>query len=900
MSNEKILVVDDNRKMADFLAGTLLPGLGYAALVAYDGKTGLEIIRKNAISILLLDIQLPDTTGLELLRQLRREGRKIPTIITAAHGPEQIAVDAFRLGVQDYLAQPFDADRLSEAIQHALNGSRLEHDRARLNAQLREQISWLKVLYNLGQSVASTLDLDDVLRRIVEAGVQLTRAEEGFLALYDEPSNQLYLRAVKNIDQEKSKMLHLPVSDSLVGSVFKSGRSLRLSPGDDQPALKVSTGFLVHSLIHVPLTTKGKTLGVLSVDNFTAKRAFSGIDEALLTSLADYAAVAIENACMYQRSQQEIQSRKRAEEALRASNDQLARTLAALEESEERYALAVRGANDGLWDWDLKSNRIYYSPRWKAMLGYPEDEIGNSLDEWMDRVHPEDLERVRLDISTHLKGVTSHFESEHRIKHKDGDYRWVINRGLAVRDGSGIATRMAGSQMDTTDRKFAEQKLAHDAFYDTLTHLPNRALFMDRLKFAIERVKRRGDYLYAVLFLDLDRFKDVNDSLGHMVGDQLLIAVANMLHGGLRATDTVARLSGDEFVILMEDIHDISAATRVADWLQKKLASPFQLTEHQVFVTTSVGIVLGVMGYQRPEEVLRDADIAMYVAKANGKARYEIFKPAMRERILERLSLENSLRQAIENRELRAFYQPIVSLSSGQLVGFEALVRWQHSTRGLLLPAEFLTLAEETGLIIPIDRWVLHEACRQLKEWQEEFPGGLSLTVNVNLSSRQIAQPDLVEHVRATLKATRLEAACLKLEITESVLMEYYEYATEILNQLHAIGVNVHIDHFGMGYSSLGSLHQFPVYALKIDRSFLNRMGASNNNREIVQTMVMLAHDLGMLAVAGGVETEAQLAQLRALSCDLGQGFLVSAPLDSDAAHALLQKIQAGERPLAV
>lgn len=329
MSNEKILVVDDNRKMADFLAGTLLPGLGYAALVAYDGKTGLEIIRKNAISILLLDIQLPDTTGLELLRQLRREGRKIPTIITAAHGPEQIAVDAFRLGVQDYLAQPFDADRLSEAIQHALNGSRLEHDRARLNAQLREQISWLKVLYNLGQSVASTLDLDDVLRRIVEAGVQLTRAEEGFLALYDEPSNQLYLRAVKNIDQEKSKMLHLPVSDSLVGSVFKSGRSLRLSPGDDQPALKVSTGFLVHSLIHVPLTTKGKTLGVLSVDNFTAKRAFSGIDEALLTSLADYAAVAIENACMYQRSQQEIQSRKRAEEALRASNDQLARTCCA-------------------------------------------------------------------------------------------------------------------------------------------------------------------------------------------------------------------------------------------------------------------------------------------------------------------------------------------------------------------------------------------------------------------------------------------------------------------------------------------------------------------------------------------------------------------------------------------
>ncbi|HEX9028929.1 MAG TPA: EAL domain-containing protein, partial [Anaerolineales bacterium] len=778
------------------------------------------------------------------------------------------------LGVQDYLIKPLDADRLSAAVSRALANTRLERERARLNAQLREQISWLTVLYNVGQSVASTIELDEVLRRIVEAGVQLTHAEEGFLALLDEHSNQLYLRAVKNIDQEKSKTLFMPVNDSLVGSVFSSGRSLRLSRAEEQPTIKVSTGFMVYSLIHVPLTTKGKTLGVLSVDNYTARRAFSGVDEALLTSLADYAAVAIENARMYQRSQFEIDERKQVEETLRATNEQLNQALSALQESEERYTLAVRGANDGIWDWDLKSNRIYYSPRWKAILGYQEDEIGNSLDEWMIRVHPEDLERVKLDISTHLKGVTSHFETEHRIKHKDGEYRWVISRGLAVRDSSGIATRMAGSQTDNTDRKYAEEKLAHDAFYDTLTHLPNRALFMDRLQFAIERVKRRGDYLYAVLFLDLDRFKDVNDSLGHMVGDQLLIAVANLLHGGLRATDTVARWSGDEFVVLMEDIHDISAATRVADWLQKKLATPFQLTEHQVFVTTSVGIVLGALGYQRPEEVLRDADIAMYVAKANGKARYEIFKPAMRERIMERLSLENGLRQAIENQELCAFYQPIVSLSNGQLIGFEALVRWQHPSRGLLLPAEFLSLAEETGLIIPIDRWVLHEACRQLREWQLEFPNALALTVNVNLSSRQIAQPDLVEHVRATLKSTGLEASCLKLEVTESVLMEYNGYATEILNQLHAIGVNVHIDHFGMGYSSLGSLHQFPVYALKIDRSFLNRMGASNNNHEIVQTVVMLAHDLGMLAVAGGVETEAQLAQLRALSCDLGQGFL--------------------------
>lgn len=881
MSDETILVVDDNRKVADFMAGSLLPSLGYQTLVAYDGKSALKIVRARQLSLLLLDLQLPDTTGLELLRQLTQEGLSVPTILTTAHGSEDVAVDAFRLGVQDYLIKPVDSDVLNAAITRALTATRLSRETTRLTALLKDQVSWLTGLIKVGQSVTSSLKLDEVLRRIVEAGVHLTRAEEGFLALLDEQSEQLYLRAVKNIDEEKAKNIRIPITDTLVGSVLKSRRPLRISEDSNRPHIKVSTGFLVHSLIHVPLLSKGKPLGVLSVDNHGKKASFSERDETLLTSLADYAAVAIENASLYLQAQQEINERLRVEQALR--------------ESEERYSLAVRGANDGLWDWNLKTNQVYYSLRWKSMLGYREDEVGATLDEWLTRVHPEDLERIKLDISTHLKGITSHFENEHRMLHKDGTYRWMLTRGIAIGDQDGVSHRMAGSQSDITDRKYAEQKLLRDAFYDTLTGLPNRALFMDRLKIAIERAKRRKDYLFAVLFMDLDRFKDINDSLGHTVGDELLISTAHMLESGLRATDTVARLGGDEFVILIEDVRDVSVATRVADWIKKRLASPFHLAENDVFISASVGIVLGLPAYQRPEDVLRDADIAMYVAKGNGKARHEIFNPVMRDRIMQRLALESDLRLAIENKELRIFYQPIVSLTDGQLVGFEALVRWQHPNRGLLLPATFIPLAEETGLVISIDRWVLQEAVQQIRRWQMQYPSDPPLTININISSQQLAQPDLIERMKQILQETGLEPSSLRLEITESTILQNNEYTNIIFTELQNLGIEVQIDDFGTGYSSLGYLHQFPVNALKIDRSFIAHLENSSDSSQIVQTVVALAHELGMEAIAEGLETVGQVDRLRAIGCDFGQGYFLCIPLTQDATGELLEKIKTGE-----
>jgi diguanylate cyclase (GGDEF)-like protein/PAS domain S-box-containing protein len=878
MTAETILVVDDNKQIGNFMARTILPSLGYQTMVAYDGKTALEIVRKNPISLMLLDFQLGETTGLEILRHVIKEGYNIPTILITAEGSEQIAVDAFRLGVHDYLTKPVDADNLEGAITRALTETRLRREKSTLTQQLTEQVSWLKVLSRVGQSVTSILDLDEVLRRIVEAGVLLTQADEGFLALLDESSGQLYLRAVKNMEEEKSKTLRLPVTDSLVGSVLQSRRPLRMSQSMENLPLKVSTGFLVHSLIHVPLTSKGKTLGVLSVDNHKSKRDFKKKDESLLTSLADYASVAIENANLYHQARQEIQERKRVAQALRIS--------------EERYALAVRGANEGLWDWDLTKNTIYFSPRWKSMLGYSEDEIQNNPDEWFRRIHAEDLARMKLDFSAHCEGVTSHFENEHRMLHKDGSYRWMQTRGLAVWNGNGKATRMAGSLADITDRKTAEQKLLHDAFHDALTGLPNRTLFIDRLRYAVERAKRRDDYLFAVLFLDLDRFKDINDSLGHFVGDQLLIAIANRLQKDLRSTDTVARLGGDEFVILLEDISDISDATRIADHLQSELTNANHLIDHDVFVTTSIGIVLSVTGYNRPEEVLRDADIAMYRAKALGKARYEIFDPTMRDLIMERLMLEGDLRRALESDELIPYYQPIVSLDSGRTTGFEALVRWNHPKRGLLTPDAFIGIAEETGLVIAIDRLVLREACRQLQEWQSMYHTDPPLTISVNLSVKQVTQPDLVEFIQHTLDETGVSPRCLKLEITESVIMDNFESTASVFGKIQNMGVQIEIDDFGIGYSSLSYLSHFPINALKIDRSFISRMVNNGSHLKIVQAIVMLAHGLGMNVTAEGVENESQLSVIKSLGCELAQGYIVSKPTSkAEAGDFILKKL---------
>ncbi len=552
----------------------------------------------------------------------------------------------------------------------------------------------------------------------------------------------------------------------------------------------------------------------------------------------------------------------------------------ALRESEERYALAARGANDGLWDWDLRTDEVYFSARWKSMLGYREDEIGSRVREWLDRVHPDDKEALKAEIQSHIEGTSAHFEIEHRMLHKDGSFRWMLSRGMVVRNSEGRAYRMAGSQTDITERKRAEERLLHDAFHDALTGLPNRALFMDRLGHAVERARRHEEYSFAVIFLDLDRFKVVNDSLGHSIGDQLLMEVGRRLEECVRAGDTVARLGGDEFTILLEDVNDTDVAVRMAERIQQRLTMAANLSGQEVFTTASLGIALSSTGYQRPEDILRDANIAMHRAKLSGKARHQVFDTTMHSHAVALLKLETDLRRTVTEREYKVCYQPIVSLKTDEVVGFEALVRWQHPERGLVFPDEFIPVAEETGLIIRLDRLVLREAARQLRSLNEQLQGRAPLTVSVNLSAKQFSHADLVKQVERILSETGLEAARLKLEITENVLLINTDAVNRMLTELKALGVELYLDDFGTGYSSLSYLHRFPIDALKIDRSFINRIGAGGDNSEIARAIVMLAHSLGMDVIAEGVETEEQLATLRELGCEYGQGNLFSPPID--------------------
>ena len=443
--------------------------------------------------------------------------------------------------------------------------------------------------------------------------------------------------------------------------------------------------------------------------------------------------------------------------------------------------------------------------------------------------------------------------------------------------------------MDTLEQtRAAEKRLQYEATYDMLTGLPNRTFFMKRLGSAIERARKDAGYTFAVLFLDLDRFKNVNDSLGHSIGDQLLKKVAGRLQAHIHPTGSVARLGGDEFAILLENIAGSGTAVEAAERLQEVLQAPLRLYGHELFTTASIGIVVEPRGYDDPDELLRDADTAMYRAKEGGKAHHVLFDVAMRVRAVSLLRLETDLRRAVEQGEFLVYYQPVVWLASGRVVGFEALVRWQHPERGLVLPSEFIPLAEETGLIIPISLFVLREACQQLVLWRSRFPDHRPLTISVNLSAVQLAQPDLVDRITEILEETGLDGRDLCLEITESAIMRDEAAAAATFSRLKDLGVRIHVDDFGTGYSSLAALHRYPVDALKIDRSFVSSMETSGEKAEIVHTIATLAHQLGMKVIAEGVENTEQLERLREMGCDRGQGYLFSKPALGEVAEAIL------------
>ncbi|MBN2432618.1 MAG: GGDEF and EAL domain-containing protein [Acidobacteria bacterium] len=505
--------------------------------------------------------------------------------------------------------------------------------------------------------------------------------------------------------------------------------------------------------------------------------------------------------------------------------------------------------------------------------------MSDSPEEWFARVHPDDLPRLKQDIADHLTQRTAHLETEHRLRLRDQTYRWMITRGMAIYDAAGVPTRMAGSLTDITDRKV----------YDPLTHLPSRALFMDRLGNTLARSRRWEDAFFAVLYLDIDRFKTVNDSLGHIAGDKLLAQLARILEKSVRSGDTVARMGGDEFALLIEEITTEDEAAQVYQRIEKELQKPFILDGFEIFCSVSVGIALSSLNYESGQEILRDADTAMYRAKGLGRARYQIFDRTMRDHILHRLRMEQEMRRALENGEFTVHYQPIITTDSRSIISMEALVRWQHPQRGMLLPDEFIPVAEETGLIVPLGEFVMREACRQMNTWRHTLALSEPLNIHVNVSPRQFRRSDFFEMVRGVLVETDFNASSLEIEITETVFIEDQEAAERTMMRLQAMGIRVCIDDFGVGYSSLSYLHRFPVNTLKIDRSFTCRLGQEHKAREMVRAIVNLAQELGMTVIAEGVEEQDELECLRQLNCRYYQGFSYSRPLAVPEATQLLR-----------
>ena len=581
---------------------------------------------------------------------------------------------------------------------------------------------------------------------------------------------------------------------------------------------------------------------------------------------------------------------------------QLHRIRRQLAERDQLFQLISENAADMIALVDGDGRRLYNSPAYLKVLGYsPEDLNATSS---IEQIHPDDRPRVlKAAEKARLSGQGERME--YRVRHKDGSWRTLESTASPIRNEKGQTDKLVIVNRDITERKRAEEMLAHNAFHDGLTNLPNRALFLDRLQQALTLSKRHPNYKFAVLLIDVDEFKIINDSLGHAAGDDLLIQIGQRLKESVRRADTVsrprasdvpdrpanddtlARLGGDEFTILLDDIRDPIEAVRVAERMQAELAIPFVVNQQGIVISASIGIAASTSPHTHAEDLLRDADIAMYRAKRAGKACCEVSDTAMHENAVKRLQLETDLRKALDQAQFRVYYQPIVSLQTGKITGFEALTRWQRP-EGILAPIAFIAVAEETGLIIPMNRQLLREACQHLRSWQSEFPSDSPLTMSVNITSREFVQPDLVSEIRKSLDQTGVDPGCLQLEIIETIAMGDAEKSGHVLAQLKALGVRLSIDDFGTGYSSLSRLRRIPVDTLKIDRAFISNMDTDPENREIVRAIIVLAHNLGLKVVAEGTEKQEHIDLLKQFNCEMAQGYLFSRPADDQAMLKLL------------
>ncbi len=721
--------------------------------------------------------------------------------------------------------------------------------------------------------------LDHLVAGFVSTIIDETHAENCSLWLRRPGTQDLFLTAAQGQQDAKPVLFlsgkeatpHMAVGEGAAGWAAKHGKSLLIEDTADDARFvpKQSEITSIKSLLCLPILGENDvTLGVFNMSHPDIG-AFSMENQRVLELITTQAGLAFTNYNL-------IKAMRDFNVRLEHKVEEHTRTLRA---SEERYALAVEAGRVGIWDWNLLTDRLYLSPNIKELLGYDDNEINNRLDTWMKLVHSADRTALKHQLDKLIENKAGQIEWEHRMFHRDGSVLWFALRGRLHHDEEGEARRLVVSYVDITKRKSMEKKLTYSALHDDLTSLPNRTLFIDRLRQALAYSQRRQNYYFAVLFLDLDQFKIINDSLGHHVGDLLLQQVAHRLQACVRNGDTVARLGGDEFAILIDGIREVAQAEEVAQNILKRLQQVFVMERHEVFTGASIGIALPITQKETPEDLLRDADIALYRAKKLGRARCEVFDKSLHLEVLSRLELEYDLRLAMENQQILTYYQPIFDLRTGVISGFEALARWHHPERGMVQPAEFIPIAEETGLINNISRHILRCACRDVVAWQNQFPQTPPLTMSVNLSTPQILEGDLIPLVRDTLDGSGLQANRLKLEITESLLMEELDVVRMVLSDLRAMDIHLMLDDFGTGYSSLSYLHRFPLNVVKIDASFVRNLHLGQENLEIVRAIKMLAMALNMDVVAEGIESQVQMETLREMGCEYGQGFYFAKPM---------------------
>jgi len=719
-------------------------------------------------------------------------------------------------------------------------------ERKRLEAESR-------TMSRIIHGVTTTANLAELFSLIHRTVKKIVYAENFFVALYEPATEMLTMQFWA--DKFDPMPGPLKVGRSLSAYVFRKGEAMLLTDADAKKIIESgeveSVGTDSPIWLGVPLKTPNGPIGVLVVQDYENSDTYSERDVQLLSAVADQIAVAIE--------------RKRNEDELRLS--------------QERFELVTRATSDAVWDWDLYSDEIWWNEGVCKLFGYTADEMGADKTRWRERLHPDDRERVIRDITQHIDTGKANWSDEYRFRKKDGSYSFVSDRGYVVYDETEMPVRMIGSMMDVTDRKILEDQLTHQALHDPLTNIANRALFQNRVDHALAKLPRKKDQL-AVLFLDLDNFKAINDSLGHAAGDKLLVSVAERLQDCLRTTDTAARLGGDEFAVLCESVTRVDEAVMIAERILSVFQQPFNIDGKETHVGTSIGIAASSEEAFDSESLLRNADLAMYLAKNEGKGGYVVFEPKMREALMERIELEEDLRRGIDQHEFVLHYQPILELTSNNLLGMEALVRWVHPKYGMLSPMKFIPLAEETNLIVPLGAWVLREACRQVQEWREQHAAKQDFSVTVNISIRQFQQKELVDMVSRALLASGLPARCLILEITESFMMQDTEATIAKLQLLKDLGVRLAIDDFGTGYSSLSYLQRFPVDILKIDKSFVDKLGQGSEGNAVAKAIIMMGDSLNLKTIAEGIETPDQIGELQSLGCGAGQGYHFAKPLD--------------------